>query len=193
MVESLKRQGYIESENVEQAFRNVDRSRYVPEKHSEAAYEDRPIKIGKGQTISAPHMVAINTEILEPENSSRILEVGSGSGYQAAILSEIAEKVLGVEIEEELAERSRQTFGGSGRENVEIIRGVGLGPVKSEFDRILYSCAIDQEEFDRAKSHMEDDGKLLAPVHERGHQVMKSYQSGETENHLRVRFVDYRS
>ncbi|MFB6190623.1 MAG: protein-L-isoaspartate O-methyltransferase, partial [Candidatus Nanohaloarchaea archaeon] len=108
MVERLEERGYVETERVRDAFLAVDRKDFVPRKVREKAYHDRPLSIGEDATISAPHMVAINTELLEVEPGNRVVEVGSGSGYQLAVLSELAKEVHGVEILEELVEKSRE-------------------------------------------------------------------------------------
>lgn len=190
LVERLKRTDYIESEKAEEAFRNVDRALFVPDQHKENAYIDRPLPIGYGATISAPHMVAINTEFLEVESDSNVLEIGSGSGYQLAILAELAEKVVGVEIIEKLAERSKEVL--ENWNNAEVIYGEGLKAVGGEFDRILFSCSVDQSRVDEAREKLADNGIILAPVRTSSGQVLKRFQNGEVEEHSRVRFVDYK-
>jgi protein-L-isoaspartate(D-aspartate) O-methyltransferase len=192
LVNHLKDGDYIESEQVETAFRSVDRAVFVPEKYSMSAYDDQPLPIGEEATISAPHMVAINTELLEPEPGNRIIEVGSGSGYQAAILAEIGEEVIGIEINEELVEKSRKSLEKAGIENVEIHAGSGLDPVEGEFDRILYSCAIPSEKFENAKDRLTENGILVAPVKQNGSQVVKKFKNGETTEHGKVRFVSFK-
>ncbi|MEM0372121.1 MAG: protein-L-isoaspartate(D-aspartate) O-methyltransferase [Ignisphaera sp.] len=95
LVEYLKRVGIIRSKNVEEAFLSIPREYYVPEHLREYAYQDTPLPIGSGQTISAPHMVAIMTEELMVEPNHKILEIGTGSGYQASILANIVSKGCG--------------------------------------------------------------------------------------------------
>ncbi|MEM1779347.1 MAG: protein-L-isoaspartate(D-aspartate) O-methyltransferase [Ignisphaera sp.] len=95
LVEYLKRAGIIRSRNVEEAFLSIPREQYVPEDLREYAYQDTPLPIGSGQTISAPHMVAIMTEELMVEPNHKILEIGTGSGYQASILAHIVSKGCG--------------------------------------------------------------------------------------------------
>lgn len=192
LVDRLLEQGNIGMECVEKAFRETDRAFFVPDEYSAQAYRDRPLPIGEEATISAPHMIEINTELLEPEDGDRIVEVGSGSGYQVAILGRISEKVVGVEIEQELVEKSRERIEELGLENVEIRQGSGLGPVEGEFDGILFSCAIGSERFEDAKERLTDDGVLVAPVtNERG-QTVKKFRDGETEDHGAVRFVGFK-
>lgn len=192
LIDRLKENGRIKSEAVEQAFRQVDRAVFVPEDHKMNAYQDTPLPIGEQETISAPHMVAINTELLEVEQDNRVVEVGSGSGYQVAILAELADEVIGVELNEELVEKSRHTLNKIGLENVKILQGSGLDPVKGDFDRILFSCAVSQEIFENAKNRLTENGILVAPVSENGVQRVKKFRDGETTEHGRVRFVSYR-
>jgi protein-L-isoaspartate(D-aspartate) O-methyltransferase len=195
LVDSLVARGYIESDRVEEAFRKVDRKKFVPEGRRDEAYNDYALPISEEATISAPHMVAINSELLNVEDGNRVIEIGSGSGYQLAILSELAGtgEVVGVELEGKLAEESRERL--SDRENVEIFHGSGFDPVKDsdgfrKFDRILFSCAVESpEDF---LNYLEDSGVLVAPVKEGDHQVVKRFQDGQVSRHQRVRFVDFR-
>lgn len=188
LVEHLVEGGYIQSSRVEQAFRNIDRANFVPEEYRSEAYRDRPLPIGKDATISAPHMVAMNTELLEVESDHRVAEVGSGSGYQAAILGELCREVIGVDISEDLVEKSRDRL--KGKENVEIVRGDGLEGLENKFDRILFSCAIDS--FEPFENYLKDSGIIVAPINQDGSQVLKKYQDGEVTEHGRVRFVNMR-
>lgn len=185
LVDYLVERGYIKSEKVEHAFRNVDRKDFVPDGGNDNAYVDMPLSLAEGSTISAPHMVAINTELLDVDEDSKVVEIGSGSGYQVAILSELADEVVGVEIIEELVEKSRERL--SDRSSVEIRQGDGLKAVSGEFDRILYSCAV--ESFDEAKNYLREGGVAVAPVYADGTQVLEKYQNGEVTEHGRVGFV----
>lgn len=187
LVDHLKERGRIRTEEVEKAFRKVDRADFVPEQYRERAYWDRALPIGEESTISAPHMVAEATELLEVGKEDRVLEVGSGSGYQAAILSYIAKEVLGMEIKEELAQKSRKNL--QGLENVEIINKGKLEEVEDLFDRILFSCAI--ESFEAAQRKLKDGGVIVAPIIEGEKQVMKRYRGGEIEDFFRVRYVRF--
>lgn len=197
LVDSLVSRGYIESESVEKAFREVDRARFVPESRIDEAYNDYALPISDKATISGPHMVAINTELLSVQEGpceigalDDVLEIGSGSGYQLAIISELTGQkgeVTGVEIEEELVQKSRERL--SDRENVSVIHGNGVKPVEETFDRILFSCAIDSIE--PFLSKLKDDGVLVAPVNEGSSQVVKRYDNGEVSTHEKVRFVEF--
>ncbi|MFB6207764.1 MAG: protein-L-isoaspartate O-methyltransferase [Candidatus Nanohaloarchaea archaeon] len=187
LVDYLVREGRIKSSTVEKAFRNVDRARFIPERRKQEAYRDHAVPIGHDVTISAPHMVAINTELLEVESGNTVLEIGSGSGYQLAVLAELAEKVVGVERVEELVERSRDAL--EGYENVEVVHGNGLEAVSGKYDKILFSCAIDSME--PAKQYLAEDGILVAPVKKNGSQLMQKFKNGNVETKFRVSFVDY--
>jgi len=143
MVESQFRARDIRDERVLAAMARVPRHLFVPESERDAAYDDRPLPIGHGQTISQPYIVAYMTQALEIRRSDRVLEIGTGSGYQAAVLAELAGQVFTMEIVEPLAERSRATLAGLGYRNVEVRTGNGyLGwPEEAPFDRIIVTAA----------------------------------------------------
>ena len=125
------------------AMRDVPRHRFVPGQLAAEAHADRPLPIGAGQTISQPYIVAAMAEALELTGSERVLEVGSGSGYMAAVLSALSREVYAVELEPELAERAARTLAELGCPNVRMRCGDGrLGwPEHAPFDAILLSCA----------------------------------------------------
>jgi protein-L-isoaspartate(D-aspartate) O-methyltransferase len=183
MVDYLVEQGRIKSSRVEKAFREVDRADFVCEDFSSSAYADKPLPLN-GETVSAPHMVAMVTELLELKGSEKVLEIGSGSGYQAAILGELAEEVVGVEINKELAEESQEKVPA----NVEIRVGNGLKEVTGKYDRILFSCAT--EDFEEAEKAIEKDGVIVGPVKEGNRQILKKWKDGETSSHGSVRYVE---
>ncbi len=138
----------IESEGVRDprvlsAMRDVPRHLFVPLELRERAYEPRPLPIGEGQTISQPYVVGFMTEILRLQGTDRVLEVGTGSGYQAAIAGRIAAEVYTVEIFELLAARSRKTLSDLGYRNVTVRRGDGYygWEEKAPFDAIIVTCA----------------------------------------------------
>ncbi len=184
LIEYLKNKNKIKTAKVEKAFRNVDRKDFVPENR---AYKDRAQPLLENSTISAPHMVAINTELLEINKKNKVLELGSGSGYQLAILAHLSEEAIGVERIKTLVEHSKQNL--AKYENITINHGDGLKSVEENFDRILYSFSIDQEEFERAKKCLKPEGILVAPVEKEKHQEILKYSSGRTKSHGKVRFV----
>lgn len=143
MVEQQLRRRGIDDENVLAAMGRVPRERFVPEHARRRAYEDEALPIGFGQTISQPFMVATICVLLELEGHERVLDVGTGSGYQAAVLSELAAEVVTVERLPELAEVARDALAGAGYAGVEVRVGdgsVGL-PDRAPFDAIAVAAA----------------------------------------------------
>ncbi|MFB6182672.1 MAG: protein-L-isoaspartate O-methyltransferase [Candidatus Nanohaloarchaea archaeon] len=186
LIEYLKDTGRIKTERVEEAFKKVDRKDFIPSEKTKWSYKDQAIRIGDNSTISAPHMVAINTETLNVKESDEVLEIGSGSGYQLAILGYLAEKAVGVEINLELVNKSRERL--KDIDNVEVIHGNGLSPVENVFDKILFSAAV--ESFKPAIEYVKEDGVILAPIIEGETQILKKWDSGTVEEISRVRFVE---
>ena len=133
----------ISDKNVINAMMSVERHKFVPEKLARLAYEDYPLPIGEGQTISQPYVVALMTERLILEKDDKVLEIGTGSGYQAAILSSIVNKVYTIEIVPLLAHQAAQLLRALGYANVEVRAGDGfLGwPEVAPFDAIIITCA----------------------------------------------------
>jgi len=177
------------------AMRRVPRERFVPVLYRGSAYADHPLSIGYEQTISQPYIVAWMTEALQVKGSSRVLEVGTGSGYQAAVLAEIAREVFTIEIVEPLAKSARETLASLGYRNVHVRQGDGyLGwPERAPFDGIMVTAAPDhvpQPLIDQ----LAIGGRLVIPVgRQDGMQfmtVITKTESGITkEETLPVRFV----
>lgn len=163
----LIKSGYLSSKEVIDAMRAVPREIFVPESLKEQAYYDMPLDIGSGQTISAPHMVAIMSEALHVMGDSRVLEVGTGTGYHAAVTARIASggHVYTVERIEELAERARKNFGKLGMGNVTVVVGDGSMGLEeySPFDRIYATCAAPSVP-PRLVDQLSPGGRLLVPV-----------------------------
>lgn len=154
----------IRDARVLDAMRTVPRHHFVPEVLRASAYEDMPLPIGRGQTISQPYVVARMAEALRLERGERVLEVGSGSGYAAAVLSFLAAEVHGIELEAELHDRSVVTLKQLGYRNVHLKHGDGfLGwPEFAPFDAILMSCAA--EEIPKPLwDQLREGGRLLYP------------------------------
>ncbi|RMH17646.1 MAG: protein-L-isoaspartate(D-aspartate) O-methyltransferase [Acidobacteria bacterium] len=130
---------------VMEAIARVPRHEFVPGAYRSRAYDNRPLAIGHGQTISQPYVVALMTDLLELEPGDVVLEVGTGSGYQAAVLAELARRVYTIEIVEPLAERARQTLARLGYDNVEVRIGDGYRgwPEHAPFDAIIVTAAPD--------------------------------------------------
>lgn len=136
----------IKAPAVLEAMRRVPRHRFVPAPAINLAYEDHPLRIGSEQTISQPYIVAYMTEAADISPSDKVLEIGTGSGYQAAVLGEIAREVYTIEIIPELAERARSTLADLGYRNVHTKEGNGyLGwPEHAPFDAIVVTAAPDE-------------------------------------------------
>jgi protein-L-isoaspartate(D-aspartate) O-methyltransferase len=126
-------------------MRTVPRHRFVPPDQTSAAYDDRALPIGFGQTISQPYIVAYMTQALQPAPEHRVLEIGTGSGYQAAVLGQIVREVHTIEIVPELADRSRALLRELGYTNIHVRTGDGYAglPEHAPFDRIIVTAAPD--------------------------------------------------
>ena len=143
MVETQIRARDVKNPAVLRAMARVPRHLFVPDDMRPFAYDDRPLPIGRGQTISQPYIVAYMTEALQLEPAHRVLEVGTGSGYQAAVLADLASQVHSIEIVPDLAEHARRALANAGYRNVEVRTGNGyLGwPDRAPFDRIIVTAA----------------------------------------------------
>jgi len=126
-----------------QAMATVPRHALVPEARRDAAYENRPLAIGHGQTISQPYIVALMTDLLKPEPGDKVLEVGTGSGYQAAVLAELVDQVYTIEIIEPLGEQARRSLAELGYTNIEVRIGDGYygWEEHAPFDAIVVTAA----------------------------------------------------
>ena len=155
----------IRDERVLQACQTVARDQFVPAEYRNLAYSDQPLPIGHDQTISQPYIVALMTELLDIDSTDKVLEIGTGSGYQAAILSLLASKVFSIEIVEPLAKESRALLEQLGYGNVTVRCGDGFRGWEEEapFDCIIVTCApteIPQPLIDQ----LADGGRLVIPV-----------------------------
>lgn len=167
LVEFLKRTGAITDQRVEHAFLEVPRHLFVDEKLLNEAYEDYPLPIGYGATISQPSIVANMTELLKPQKNHVVLEVGTGSGWQSGILSRLVKKVYSIEIVPELAELAKNNLKKVGIRNVEVKVGQGSEgwTEKAPFDSIIVTAATPRI-FDPWKEQLKVGGGLVAPVGE---------------------------
>jgi len=155
----------VTSQEVLRIMRSVPRHLFMPESVRDLAYADHPVPIGHGQTISQPYIVAIMTQLLEPQKTHKALEIGTGSGYQAAVLSRLVRHVYSVEIVGALARSSAATLTALGYANVTVRHGDGyLGwPEQAPFDRIILTAA--PPEIPQALvNQLAAGGKLVAPV-----------------------------
>ena len=184
----------IRDERVLAAMSKVPRELFVLSEKQQLAYEDIPLSIGSGQTISQPLIVAIMTEALELSGSEKVLEIGTGSGYQAAVLAELAGQVYSIEIVASLGETAKSVLQQLGYTNVHVKIGDGYQgwPEQAPFDAIIVTCApthIPQP----LKNQLAEGGKLVIPVGGSGHQelVLLTKRQGKIEHQkiIPVRFV----
>jgi len=155
----------ITDQRVLAAFYKVEREKFVPSEVRNNAYEDFPLSLGEGQTISQPYMVALMTQSLELKGNEKVLEIGTGSGYQTAILAELVRKVYSVERIRVLAERARKLLEKLGYSNVKILLGDGtLGwKESSPYDRILVTAGA-REIPQPLTDQLEEGGVMVIPV-----------------------------
>ena len=155
----------ISDELVLAAMREVERHRFVPSDFESDAYGDYPLPIGQNQTISQPYIVGLMTALLKIDSTDRVLEIGTGSGYQAAVLAEIAAEVYSIEIIPELANRAESLLTDLGYENITVRCGDGFAgwPEQAPFDAVIVTCApprVPQPLIDQ----LADSGRLVIPV-----------------------------
>ncbi len=189
----------IRSERVLAVMRKVPRHEFVSESVRSEAYHDRPLPIGQGQTISQPYIVAFMTEVADPQPGQRVLEVGTGSGYQAAVLAELAGEVYTIELLPELAEQARQRLERLGYKSVHVKSGDGYQgwPEKAPFDAIVVTCGA-KEVPEPLFEQLKEGGKLVIPVggpdEEQSLRVVTKGPGGtrEVRHLLPVRFVPLR-
>jgi protein-L-isoaspartate(D-aspartate) O-methyltransferase len=169
LVDKLFNQGYIKSQKVKKAMLKVPREQFMPQGSFYQAYADRPFPIGKGQTISAPHMVAIIAERLDLEGGMNILEIGTGWGYNAAVVAEVVGRkghIYTVERIPELAAKARENLEKTGYSKlVTVIEGDGTRgyPEKAPYDRI-YGTASAPKIPEPLKEQLKIGGKLIVPM-----------------------------
>lgn len=165
MIEHQLKNRDIEDEAVLNAMQEVDRKLFVPEDMKDKAYEDSPLPIGKSQTISQPYIVAYMAQALDLKEDDKILEVGTGCGYNAAVLSRLVNKVYSVEIIEWLADLAKENLEKTDYKNIETRHSDGYEgwPEKGPFDAIQLTAAPPKIP-ETLKKQLKIGGKLLAPV-----------------------------
>jgi len=173
MVETQLRRRGISDPRVLAAMEKVPRHRFLLDPNDSGAHGDHPISIGSGQTISQPYMVALMTECLHLEGLEHVLEIGTGSGYQAAILAELSRRVVTVERFQELAERARKVLEELNYHNVEVFIGDGsLGwPDTAPYDRIIVTAAAPRVA-EPWGDQLADGGRLVIPLGDRWGQTL---------------------
>jgi protein-L-isoaspartate(D-aspartate) O-methyltransferase len=194
VAEQIRARGVVDRRVLE-AMEKVPREIFVPEGARAEAFEDRPVPIGHGVTISQPYIVGYMTEALKVEASHRVLEIGTGCGYQSAVLAELASRVYSIEVIPELAARARATLEGLGYTNVVIRTGDGHQgwPDEAPFDRILGAAAATEVPSDLV-DQLADGGIMVLPIERPlGWQELQVLRKRDgrmsTESTLPVRFV----
>jgi len=185
----------VNDPDVIKAMRKVPRHLFVPQKNRAFSYGDHPLPIGEGQTISQPYIVAFMTEALKLKPGEKVLEVGTGSGYQAAILAELIDEVYSIEIIEALGKRAQETLGKLGYKNVHIKIGDGHKgwAQKAPFDAIIVTCAPEQIPRPLVEQ-LKEGGRMIIPVGRVGtvQKLVRGVKTGgriKTEDVMLVRFV----
>ena len=164
VTEQIKERG-IADERVLTAMGKIERHRFVPDEYQTEAYNDYPLPIGNNQTVSQPYIVGLMTNLLELAGDERVLEIGTGSGYQAAVLAELAAEVYTIEIISSLADRASALLDTLGYENITVRCGDGFAgwPEQAPFDAVIVTCAppkIPQPLIDQ----LAENGRLVIPV-----------------------------
>jgi protein-L-isoaspartate(D-aspartate) O-methyltransferase len=200
MVDRLDRRGHVTDPQVCAALRGVPRHEFVPEGSRRRAYDDKPLPIGNDQTVSAPHMVGTMCELLNPAADDRVLEIGTGCGYHAAVTAELVPTghVYSVEYDGELAERARETLARVGygdRVSVRVGDGREGWPEHAPYDAAYLTCAA--AEIPRAvREQVRPGGRVVAPVGDGRQRLVvldrRADGSFEREDRGGVRFVRMR-
>ena len=175
----------IADKRVIEAMKHVPREAFVSQEQYRAAYDDRPLSIGFGQTISQPFIVALMIQALELRGDEKVLELGTGSGYEAAILAELAQKVVTVECIPELAESARQILGNLGYSNIEVhVSGRTLGwPEEAPYDAIIVSAGGPTVP-EVLLEQLDWNGRLIIPVGSRWQQELVRVTKLRKKNHI---------
>lgn len=176
LTENIKRKG-IQDEGVLKAVNNIPRHLFLDSGFLEFAYQDKPFPIGSGQTISQPYTVAFQTELLEIKKGDKVLEVGTGSGYQACVLAEMGAKVFTVERQKKLYQKTKELLPKLGYHTIKCFYGDGYkgAPAFAPFDKILITAAAPEVSGDLI-SQLKPGGLLVVP-----------YGSGEVQQMIRLR------
>jgi len=192
MVDHIEAYG-MDDATVLEALRRVPRHEFVPPRLSGLAYADRPLPIGEGQTISQPYIVGLMTQVLDLQPTDELLEVGTGPGYQAAVLAEIVAEVYTIEIIGSLARRAEATLARLGYKNVHVRVGDGYRgwPEKAPFDAVIVTAAPDHVP-EPLKQQLAVGARLVLPVGDRDQELLlitRTPDGFEEERLTAVRFV----
>jgi protein-L-isoaspartate(D-aspartate) O-methyltransferase len=191
MVERQLRRRGIDDERVLDAMRTVPRERFVRTSDRRSAYRDGALRIGEGQTISQPWIVACMASLLDLSGGERVLEVGTGSGYAAAVLSRLCHEVVTIERHDALARSAAEVLAELGYDNVEVRVGDGAAgaPDRAPFGGISVTATASGRPPDALIDQLEPGGVLACPVERRGRELLTRFRDGEAESIVPVRFV----
>ncbi len=191
MVERQLRRRGIDDERVLAAMGEVPRELFVPPELRSQAYRDGALRIGEGQTISQPWIVAFMTMLLELDGDEIVLEVGTGSGYGAAVLSRCCRQVVTIERHASLAERARAVLAGLGYDNVEVRVGDGSkgAPDRAPFDGVSVTATAFGEPPQALFDQLAPGAPLVCPVRRGGREQLVRFRDGKEERFVPVRFV----
>jgi protein-L-isoaspartate(D-aspartate) O-methyltransferase len=191
MVERQLRRRGIDDERVLAAMEEVPRELFLPEGERRRAYRDGAVRIGEGQTMSQPWIVACMAQLLQLDGSERVLEVGTGSGYGAAVLSRLCREVVTIERYESLTISAGQTLQGLGYDNVIVKLGDGSrgAPEHAPFKGISVTATARQEPPAALFEQLEPGAALVCPVERGGHELLMRFRDGVEEAITGVRFV----
>lgn len=195
MVKSQIASRGIANQKVLEAFRKVPRHEFVPHEYRRFAYADQPLPIGEGQTISQPYIVAYMTDVLNLKSGEKVLEIGTGSGYQAAILAEVEAEVYSIEVIEPLAIRAKNVLENLGYKNIYLKTGDGYQGWEEHapFDAIMVTCSPSKIP-EPLKEQLAEGGRMIIPVGEQNsiqylYLLEKRKGKIRQQNVMPVRFV----
>lgn len=173
LVDGLVQRGYLETKPVIRAMRGTKRHLFVPPEWADRAYDDHPLPIGHDQTISAPSIVAMMTELIKPGPKKSILEIGTGSGYQAAVLARLCKHVYTIEIVEQLGKTARVRLKNLGYDNASVRIGDGYKgwPKHAPFDGIMVTCAPEKVP-EPLVQQLKEGGRMVIPVGKQWNQYL---------------------
>lgn len=177
MIWEIKDKYGLDSPRVFSAMLQIPREKFASKKYKHIAYDDRPVSIGHGQTMSQPYTVAFMTDLLDLQGKEKVLEIGTGSGYQAAILSLLAKEVYTIEVIDELAKSASKCLKKLGLKNISVKSGKGEKgwPEKAPFDVILVTAGIRGEVPKVLFDQLKTNGTLIAPVGKGSGKVMTKF------------------
>lgn len=188
MVDAQLRQRGIADERVLAAMERVPRHEFAAEQYRDQAYEDHPLPIGEGQTISQPYIVALMLEALQLSPTDKVLEIGTGSGYVTALLAELTESVISIERHESLAESARALLAALGYSNLNVVTGDGTRgfPEAAPYDAIVVSAAA-AEMPPALVTQLGEGGRMIIPVGSDDSQQLRLLRMEDGQPHIELR------